>query len=92
MSSDDHESEGSPPGMAAIDYELQWSDPDRVRAHLAAVVESSEDAIVSKTLDGIVTSWNRAAEGLFGFRASEMLGHQLAPSDRASPSAGSARP
>jgi PAS domain S-box-containing protein len=50
---------------------------ERVRAHLAAVVASSEDAIVSKTLDSIVTSWNAAAERLFGFSASEMIGQSI---------------
>src|ERR1700751_768452 len=52
-------------------------DAERARSHLAAIVDSSEDAIVSKTLDGIVTSWNAAAERLFGFSASEMIGESI---------------
>jgi PAS domain S-box-containing protein len=53
--------------------------------HLAAVVQSSDDAIVSKNLDGIVQSWNPAAERLFGYRAAEMIGQsitKIVPSDR----------
>lgn len=51
---------------------------------LAAIVEASEDAIVSKTLDGIVTSWNQAAERIFGYSKAEMVGRPisvLAPPD-----------
>jgi PAS domain S-box-containing protein len=57
------------------------------RGHLAAIVESSDDAIVGKTLDGIVTSWNRGAETIFGYREEEMIGQsikRLFPADRLS--------
>src|SRR5438045_6523341 len=55
------------------------------RAYLGASIECSDDAIVSKTLEGIVTSWNKAAETIFGYTAEEMIGQpitRLFPLDR----------
>ena len=51
---------------------------EEARTRLAAIVESSEDAIIGKTLDGIVTSWNQGAERLYGYTAAEMVGQSLA--------------
>jgi PAS domain S-box-containing protein len=58
---------------------------DQLQTWLAAIVESSDDAVIGKTLDGIVTSWNAAAERIFGYTADEMIGSsisRLLPHDR----------
>jgi PAS domain S-box-containing protein len=63
--------------------ERKKADEDRYR--LAAIVESSSDAIIGKTLDGIITSWNGAAEKLYGYATGEVIGKSVAmlvPPDR----------
>jgi PAS domain S-box-containing protein len=50
---------------------------EEVRSRLAAIVESSEDAILSKTLDGIILTWNRGAERMYGYSAAEVVGRHF---------------
>ena len=58
---------------------------EEIRARLAAIVESSDDAIISKTLDGTITSWNHGAEKIYGYSSEEIVGKPvsvLVPTDR----------
>ncbi len=64
--------------------EAREADAERTRQHLAEVVRGTQDAVMSKDLNGVVTSWNPAAERLYGYSAEEAIGRHisfLVPSD-----------
>ena len=62
-------------GAAASDHVVEeWGDAEAALAFVASIVESSDDAIVGMTLDGMITSWNAGAERLYGFTAREVIG------------------
>ena len=60
-----------------VSFSLERLRSDRAAQHLAAIVKSSWDAIVSKDTNGIITSWNDAAEHLFGYQAADVIGKPI---------------
>ena len=74
-------------GLAAMTHNLTGARlaEQQLRSLLASIVETSDDAIVSKNLDGVITSWNRGAERVFGYSAGEVVGQPITiviPEDR----------
>ncbi len=77
---------GAPVGSVLVFRDVtQRSRDEEMRSRLAAIVESSQDAIISKTLDGVIRTWNAGARRLFGYEVDEAVGQSitiLIPKDR----------
>jgi PAS domain S-box-containing protein len=77
LPSDKRDSTGDAAPMHCIPATSGRQQVEQLTQTLAAIVESSDDAIIAKTLDGVITSWNRAAERIFGYAADEIIGRPI---------------
>ena len=71
--------------IKVVEDSTERKEVEKQLAHFSAIISSSQNAIIGKTLDGLVTSWNPGAERLYGYTAAEMIGQpisNLTPQDR----------
>jgi PAS domain S-box-containing protein len=66
--------DNAPGGATKRDQFTDLKSPELARYWLAALIDSADDAIISKTLEGIITSWNKGAQRIFGYTADEVVG------------------
>ena len=68
---------GPPKVGSTVDQINNLNSPELAPYWLSSLIESADDAIISKTLDGIITSWNNGAERIFGYKADEVIGKPI---------------
>ncbi|MEP6872732.1 MAG: PAS domain S-box protein [Burkholderiales bacterium] len=70
--------DGTPAGVAGILFDVtDRNEAERVMAEYALIVESTDDAIIGKTIDGFITTWNNGAERMLGYTAEEIIGRPI---------------
>jgi PAS domain S-box-containing protein len=70
----DKSEDRSPDHRTSVDWTTEVKRPDAAKYWLSAIIESADDAVISKTLDGVITTWNTGAQRLFGYTAEEAIG------------------